>query len=354
MRNATSIGIFGASALALTLIGACGGSGGGTRAGDAGSPGASGATTVAGSTGTSGSSTGTSGSSTGTSGNATGGGSAGGAASCTMAVGAKHGDGATLPIDDLDDTNTMFTPPGMGAGSWDLSKDAMGMGTMVPATTAALLPMAPGHGATGNALHLTGTGLTGWGAALAAFLNGPMGAYDASSYGGVAFWIKGTTTVQEGTNKLMVQFPMPDVVPGVGSCCDDKVIGKECYSGHRVVIDVPTDWQEVRIAWSDLKPASFGLGSTIMFDPNRLRAIEFSFNHDAASTTTTTSFDFTVDGLRFITKTEMSNVGTGAGGTSSGGTSSGGTSSGGGGMGGGGMGGGGMGGASGNAGTGGV
>ncbi|HXK19873.1 MAG TPA: hypothetical protein VNG33_18815, partial [Polyangiaceae bacterium] len=240
--------------------------------------------------GTGGSGTGTSGSATG--GSSTAGSGTGGATSCTMAVGAKHGDGTTTVIDDLDDTNTMFTPAGMGAGSWDLSKDtgATAMGTMIPANTAALMPVTGGH--MGSALHVQGMGLTGWGAALAAFLNGPMGAYDASSYGGIAFWVKGTTTVQEGTNKLMVQARMPDVLPGAGSCCDDKVAGKECYSGHRVVIDVPADWQEVRIAWTDFKGPSYGLGSTITFDPSRIRDVDFSFNHDSMSATTTTSFDF--------------------------------------------------------------
>lgn len=347
MRNATSIGMFGASALALTLLGACGGSGSGTR--DDGASGSStntsgSGTTLAGttSTGTSGSgtvgtggssTTGSGGSTTGTAGTTTSSsGSGGGASTCTMAAGSKHGDGTTTVIDDLDDTNTMFTPPGMGAGSWDLSKDtaATAMGTMVPANTAALLPVTGGH--MGSALHVVGTGLTGWGAALAAFLNGPTGAYDASSYGGVAFWIKGTTSVQEGTNKLMVQARMPDVLPGPGSCCDDKVPGKECYSGHRVVIDVPADWQEVKIAWTDFTGPTFGLGSTIAFDPSRIRDIDFSFNHDAMSTTATTSFDFWVDGVRFLTKAEMGNVGSGSGGAAAGGSA--GASSGGGGTGG--------------------
>jgi hypothetical protein len=333
MRNATSIVLFGASALGLTLLGAaCGGGGDdGTRPdGTSGSTNTSGSgTTVAGTTSTSGN-TSTGGSATGGSG--TGGASAG-AGTCNPVPGLKHGDGTDTSIDEIDDTNTMFTPAGMGAGSWDFSKDTS-MGTITPTGTTTLAPVTGGH--MGSALHVQGMALSGWGAALAAFLNGPTGAFDASMYGGVAFWIKGTSTVQEGANKVMVQARMPDVLPGPGSCCDDKILGMECYSGHRVVIDVPADWTEVKIAWSDFKGPTFGLGSTIMLNPNRIRDVDFSFNHDAASAATSSSFDFWVDGMRFLKKDEMGNIvpGGGGGSAATGGGGSGGAATGGGGSGG--------------------
>src|SRR5882724_5824231 len=316
MRNATSIGLFG-TALALTLLGACGGGGDGTRDGASGATNTSGSGSLAGSATTAGTGTGVGGSVTTTAGSGSGGAS-GGSAACNPMPGSKAGDGMNTVIDELDDTNTMFAPAGTGAGSWDWGKDTAmtAMGTIMPANTAALAPVTGGH--MGSALHVQGMGLTGWGASLAAFLNGPTGAFDASSYGGVAFYIKGTTTVQEGTNKLMIQARMPDVLPGPGSCCDDKVIGKECYSGHRIVIDVPADWTEVRIAWADFKGPSYGLGQTLMFNPNRIRDINFSFNHDAMAPTTTSTFDVWVDSLRFLKKDEMGNVGSGTTGGSGG------------------------------------
>jgi hypothetical protein len=248
-------------------------------------------------------------------------------------AGSKKGDGTNTVIDELDDTDTKFAPAGTGMGSWDWGKDTAttAMGTITPANTMALMPATGGHA--GSALHITGTGLTGWGASLAAFLNGTTGAFDASDYGGVAFWIKGTTTVQEGANKLMIQARMPDVLPGAGSCCKDTVVGSECYSGHRTVIDVPADWAEVKIAWSDFMGPAWGLGSTLAFNPNRIRDINFSFNHDAMGMTAT-SFDVWIDGVRFMTKAEMSNIGGGTGGTSAGGSAAGGTAAGGGGAGG--------------------
>jgi len=125
------------------------------------------------------------------------------------------------------------------------------------------------------------------------------------------------------------------VLPGTaatGSCCDDKVVGSECYSAHRAVVGVSAEWAEVKIAWADFKPASYGLGSTLPFNANRLRDITLSFNHDSAVTTGDgTSFDVWVDGMRFMTKEEMGNVpvGGGSGGSSStAGTSSGGAAAG--------------------------
>jgi hypothetical protein len=323
MRNATSIWLFGASSLVLVL-GACGG-GGSDDGRDDGTSGKG--TTTAGTSSTAGT-PGAAGSGTTTAGNSstagTAGTSAGGAPACNPVAGSKKGDGTNMVIDDIDDMNTTFAPAGsMATGSWDWGKDTMGMGTITPTGTMTLMPVAGGH--MGNALHVTGAAVTGWGASLAAFLNGATGSFDASDYGGVAFWIKGTTNVLEGANKLLIQARMPDVLPGPGTCCSDAMPGNglECYSGHRAAINVTADWSEVRIAWADFKGPSYGLGSTLTFNPNRIRDINFSFNHDAAGAAI--DFDVWVDGLRFLSKTETSNIGGGSGGSSSGGSASGGS-----------------------------
>ncbi len=326
MRNATSILLFGATALGFTLVGACGGSSDGSR--DDGTAGTSTNTTA----GTNASSAGTTSS---LGGSASGGGSAGGASggsgTCSPVPGAKKGDGTNLVIDDVDGANIMFAPGGVGSGSWDLSKDTSLMGMLTPAGTTALAPTDGGH--MGKGLHVQGSKLTGWGAALAAILNGTTSSFDASAYGGVAFWIKGTATTQDGTDKLMVLARMPDVLPGAGTCCNDKVLGSECYSAHRAVVGISAEWTEVKIAWSDFKPATYGLGSTLALNPNRLRDITLSFNHDAMATTGDgTSFDVWVDGMRFLSTTEMGNVTGGNTGGSGNAGGSGGAASGSGGM----------------------
>jgi hypothetical protein len=170
-----------------------------------------------------------------------------------------------------------------------------------------LMPVAGGY--TGAALHLTGVGITGWGASLSAFLNGPSSSFDASKYGGVAFFMKGSTVVQEGMNKLLVLARMPDVLPGPGSCCSDSVPGLECYSAHRVLIDVPADWQEIKIRWETFKSPPWGLGSTMTFNPQRIRDINFGFDHDTtAKDQNPISFDVWIDNLRFLKADELGNV----------------------------------------------
>lgn len=318
MRNATSILLVGASSLCFSLVGACGGGGDGSR--DDGTAG----TTTTPSAGTANAAAGTSNAEAGSSAaGGSAGAASGGAPGCNPMPGPKKGDGTNTVIDEIDGANIMFTPAGMGSGSWDFSKDASPMGMVTPAGTAALAPTDGGH--MGKAFHVQGSKLTGWGAALAAILNGTTSSFDASAYGGVAFWIKGTATTQDGTDKLMVLARMPDVLPGTpatGSCCDDKVLGSECYSAHRAVVSMTAEWTEVKIAWSDFKNATYGFGSALTFNPNRLRDITLSFNHDAAATTGDgTSFDVWVDGVRFLKKDEMGNLTSGgSAGSSSGGS----------------------------------
>lgn len=326
MRNATSILLFGATGLCFTLVGACGGGGTGSRDDD-GSAGTATNTTAGTAANLAGSGNASAGSSSGggaSGGGASGGASSGGAAACNPMPGPKKGDGTNMVIDEIDGANTMFAPAGVGSGSWDFSKDTSA-GTITPAGTMALAPTDGGHA--GKGLHVKGDALTGWGASLAAFLNGPTSSFDASGYGGVAFWIKGSTSVQEGADKIMVQARMPDVLPGAGSCCNDKVLGSECYSGHRVVIGITADWTEVKIPWSEFKGPAWGLGSTLAFNANRVRDINFSFNHDSAAMTGAGSaFDVWIDGVRFMSKDEVGNVmPLPSGGSSSGGSSAGGS-----------------------------
>jgi hypothetical protein len=272
--------------------GAAGSSGGASAGGGGG-------ITGAGSGGTSGavSSGGTSGSAGSPVGGSPSGGSGGETTGCNPVPGPKQGDGLIVVIDELDDTDIMFSTAGVGAGAWDFSKDASS-GTITPAGTVSLLPEPGGY--SGSALHIQGTGLTGWGAALGAYLNGATSSFDASSYSGIAFYIKGTSTVQEGANMVMVLARMPDVLPGPGSCCSDVVLGSECYSAHRAIIGITSEWSLVTLPWSSFVGPTWGLGATLSFNPNRIRDFTFSFNHDAALVDAGASFDVWIDGLSFM------------------------------------------------------
>jgi hypothetical protein len=204
------------------------------------------------------------------------------------------------------------------AGRWDFSHDAS-TGVTVPAGN----PVVPADGGeTGKAIHVTGTNLTGWGAALAALVQGGC-PFDASGYGGITFWAKGTSTVAEGTNKLLVLVGNPEDLPKPGGFCDGAATNPPdpaCYSRHRVTIDLTADWKQYTIAWADLMPPSY-YTSGDAFGSNRITDVVFNASGPAPMTTPAASFDFWIDELSFVPVGTPSTIGGGAGGASAGGAS---------------------------------
>jgi hypothetical protein len=227
------------------------------------------------------------------------------------------GAAANMTIADMEASSTMFkTATVMTAnGYWDWSNDGTGMVT--PASTATLMTSAPGANGTGMALHVTATGHTGWGAALAAELSNGC-PFDASAYGGISFYAKGTSTVLEGMNKLLVLVGMPEFIPTEnGGFCNDTVMPPDmnCYARHRVQIDLTPDWKQYTIAWKDLAPPTYLVGGP-MFNPNRIRDIVFNASGPSPAMTPAATFDFSVDELKFVPVGTMGTVGGGAGGAS--------------------------------------
>ena len=201
------------------------------------------------------------------------------------------------------------------SGYWDWSNDGTGMVT--PASTATLMTSAPGANGTAMSLHVSATGHTGWGAALAAELSNGC-PFDASAYGGISFWAKGTSTVAEGTNKLLVLVGMPEFIPTEnGGFCNDTVMPPDmnCYARHRVLIDLAPDWKQYTIAWTDLAAPTYLVGGPA-FNPNRIRDIVFNASGPSPAMTPVASFDFYVDELKFVPIGTMGTVGGGAGGAS--------------------------------------
>src|SRR5882724_4736187 len=217
MRYSSKSGFW---AVAVLLAGAaafgsaCGGSGGTNRNNTP--PAGAGASNLpagGGATGTAGGSALPGGGATGFAGTGMGGGSAAcdstvmccktTACPCPYPAGAA----ANTKIDDFEDGATKFntaTALMTATGYWDWSNDATGM--VMPASTATLMTgvdATTGAAGTMKSLHVSGAMHTGWGAALAAELSNGC-PFDASAYGGVSFWVKGTSSVYEGANKLLV------------------------------------------------------------------------------------------------------------------------------------------------------
>jgi hypothetical protein len=226
-----------------------------------------------------------------------------------------------MMIDDFEDGMTKFKPATVmtAAGYWDWSNDMTG--TVMPASTTTLVMGIDTTGAAGTmkSLHVSGAMHTNWGAALAAELaNGCP--FDASAYGGVSFWAKGTTTVFEGMNKLLFLVGMPEFAPKEnGGLCDDTVVPADpnCFARHRVLIDLTPAWKQYTVIWTDLAPPTY-LPNGPAFNPNRVRDIVFNASgpSNAMPVLPPATFDFSVDELKFVPLGTASTLGSGAGGAS--------------------------------------
>ena len=196
---------------------------------------------------------------------------------CTPAV---RADGIAPLIDDFEDGDTRIAPLEHRAGFWSTSND--GTGNQVPAP-GGVFPMSRipgGRGTSQFALHVRGGKFSKWGMLLSADLSARR-CYDASAYGGLAFWARG-----RGHVDIIAKMTQTAPEEYGGSCTHD------CYDGHRKTVDLSSDWHEERITWAELKQKGFG--PPLPFDPHSLLAIEFNLVPEQ------TPFDYWIDDLRFL------------------------------------------------------
>ncbi len=196
---------------------------------------------------------------------------------CTPAVRAA---GGSPLIDDFEDGDTRIAVLEHRAGFWSSTSD--GTGTQWP-SLGGVLPMSRipgGRGSSQFGIHVRGTRFTKWGVILSTDLSARR-CYDASVYGGVAFWMRG---------KGRVDFiaKMTQIAPEEygGSCTHD------CYDGHHVTIELSSTWQEHRVPWADLKQKGFG--QAVPFDPRSLLALELTTPPEQ------TPYDYWLDDMRFL------------------------------------------------------
>lgn len=255
---------------ALNVSGSTGS--GGSAAGTAGtSPGMSGAGTTAGTgpSGTAGTSTGTAGS--GSAGSAGAGGAPAGGGSCVMSAKAM---GTPPMIDDFEDGNADVAQADGRVGGWYLATDMTG--TTTPADGPAMPEMSGGM--PGKAVHVTGSGLTGWGASLAASITPVNGCYDASMYTGITVSLKGTGSVFVSVLTAAVRS------------------APEGMRNHfKKQVTLSGDWTTVTIEFSELTQPG-GWGMIVPFDATKIYGIDFG---PVTAPPAPTSFDFWVDNLSF-------------------------------------------------------
>jgi hypothetical protein len=181
--------------------------------------------------------------------------------------------GAMPLIDDFEDGNGDVTAIDGRVGGWYLSTDTTG--TTTPKAGA---PVPETGGMPGKAVHVSGSGLTGWGASLSASVTVPMGCYDASKYTGITVMLKGTGSVQVSV-----------LTAGVRSA-------PEGMRNHfKKPITLTSEWTAVTINFSELTQPG-GWGVMVPFDATKIYGIDFG---PVAAPPAPTAFDFWVDNLSF-------------------------------------------------------
>jgi len=180
----------------------------------------------------------------------------------------------TIPmIDDFEDGNADVMANEGRVGGWYLSTDTTGTTTPKAGAT-----MPEAGGMPGKALHVSGSGLTGWGASLAASITAPMGCYDASKFTGITVMLKGTGTVWVSVLTAAVRS------------------APEGMRNHfKKQVTLTAEWTPVTIAFSELTQPG-GWGMIVPFDVTKIYGVDFG---PATAPPTPTAFDFWIDNLSF-------------------------------------------------------
>ncbi len=141
-----------------------------------------------------------------------------------------------------------------------------------------------------HVLHYTGTGLAAWSGTTLAFLggNGAGSCYDAGTYTGIRFRIKGNVTATDTLNGKMV-------VSLVTAETQSRLYGGDLVGegGHfHKVIDVTSAWTTVTIPFAGLTAPTWGTTTTLTaVAKSKLQAIDWGVSNTA------TSFDVMIDDI---------------------------------------------------------
>jgi len=196
---------------------------------------------------------------------------------CTPAMRAA---GSQPLIDDFEDDDARIAPFEHRAGFWSASNDNTATQWPSLGRQLAMTRIPGGRGTSRFALHTSGGKFTKWGALLAADFSARR-CYDASAYGGLAFFARG-----RGSFNVVAKMTQIAAEEYGGSCSHD------CYDSHRATVSLSSNWQEQRVTWAELKQKGFG--QVVPFDPRSLLSLEFTVAPEQ------TPFDFWVDDVRFL------------------------------------------------------
>jgi hypothetical protein len=189
-----------------------------------------------------------------------------------------------------------------GGGNWYSYQDDE-TGTLFKPDPNAWSVESPGHGGSGSAVHVAGSGFIGppsatnWGGgsgfALAGFTAGGLAveggmtrmATDLSAYNGISFYAKSSLA-----SDISVDFATADTSPSYCTCDATGI----CYAVHSILLRaVPADWTKYTVKFSDLMQPEY-VFSPIPLDRTSVLDIDFASNGPVAT------FDFWIDDVTLI------------------------------------------------------
>lgn len=187
----------------------------------------------------------------------------------------SKGPGAVLLIDDFEDGDEELVEREGRSGIWYQYEELSGDHQLAFETLAS--PRLESSGA----LHTSGSDHGQW-AGVGVVLSGCV--YDASSYVGVHFWIRGASA------PVNVALVTPGVIPisGGGTCTKEEE--GLCYDAYRSSVDVTGQWREVFVPFTSFEQLGYGPDAGPL-DLTRLESIQFQSDSSA--------FDLWIDDVSF-------------------------------------------------------
>jgi hypothetical protein len=165
-------------------------------------------------------------------------------------------------IDDFEDGNAQVLPNDGRDGYWHIIRDESVLGTL--SMNEPPVPASGGANDSRNAMHLSGSGFSSWGAGLSVDLRQEGNPYDASRSTGIEFQAVGDTP-------LRLVFIQQNLVRG-HQCATCPESSSECNVFYGTTVATGDAWTRVQVPWSSLVP--FNATST-PFDPAQLMTIKF-------------------------------------------------------------------------------
>ncbi len=112
----------------------------------------------------------------------------------------------------------------------------------------------------------------------------PKGQYDASKYGGIAFWAKKNSP--ESTGNVRLKVPDDQTDPDGKQC-------HQCFNDHGVTLDLTTEWVYYVVPWKAMHQEDWGPKDGGI-NPSKIYGLQFQCNEKGAK------FDISVDEIQFV------------------------------------------------------